>query len=106
MKILILGHRGMLGHMVYNYLSTKDDCELTTTDLRWPDNDFKKKMLDFDGDYVVNCIGAIHQRKNQFDVIIDLQIWLDKNIGDLEPMEVAHTSRLVDYLDIVLKLHF
>ena len=34
----------MLGHMVYNYLSTKDDCELTTTDLRWPDNDFKKKM--------------------------------------------------------------
>ena len=77
----------MLGHMVYNYLSTKDDCELTTTDLRWPDNDFKKKMLDFDGDYVVNCIGAIHQRKNQFDVNIDLPIWLDKN---LEGCNVVH----------------
>jgi predicted YcjX-like family ATPase len=34
-----------------------------------------------------------------------LQTWLDKNIEDLEPMEVAHTSRLIDYLDIVKTPH-
>jgi len=35
----------------------------------------------------------------------NLQKWLDKNIEDLEPMEVAHTSRLIDYLDIVKTPH-
>tara|TARA_Y100001963_G_scaffold1683_1_gene2383 strand:+ start:3631 stop:4362 length:732 start_codon:yes stop_codon:yes gene_type:complete len=77
MKILVLGHKGMLGHMVYKYLSTKKDCELVTTNLRWPDNEFKNFVIDFDGDFVVNCIGAIHQRKSDFSVNTDLPIWLD-----------------------------
>ena len=47
MKILVLGHKGMLGNMVYKYLSTKNDCELFTTDLRWPTKEFKKFVIDF-----------------------------------------------------------
>ena len=74
MKIFILGHRGMLGHMVHKYLSTKEDCELVTTNLRWPSEEFKKKVIDFDGDFVVNCIGAINQKNDDFDVNVDLPI--------------------------------
>ena len=77
MKVLILGHKGMLGHMVHKYFSTKKNCELVTTDFRWPDREFKKFILDFDGNFVVNCIGAIHQRTNEFGVNTDLPIWLD-----------------------------
>jgi len=77
MKILVLGHNGMLGHMVHKYLSTKN-CELLTTNLRWPSEKFNNFVLDFDGDFVVNCIGAIHQRTDDFKVNVDLPIWLDK----------------------------
>tara|TARA_Y100000593_G_scaffold95015_1_gene198275 strand:- start:24829 stop:25560 length:732 start_codon:yes stop_codon:yes gene_type:complete len=85
MKVLILGHKGMLGHMVYKYLSTKGDCKVVTTDLRWPTREFKDFVTDFwwseNGGYIINCIGAIHQRTNDFDVNVDLPIWLDENIG-------------------------
>ncbi len=77
MKVLILGHKGMLGHMVHKYLSTKD-CELVTTNLRWPSDELKNFIIDFKGDFVVNCIGAIHQRTSEFEVNTDLPIWLDK----------------------------
>ena len=76
MKVLVLGHNGMLGHMVHKYLSTKE-CEIITTDLRWPSEEFRNFIVDFNGDFVVNCIGAIHQRTNEFGVNTDLPVWLD-----------------------------
>ena len=95
MKVLVLGHKGMLGHMVHKYLSTKEDCELITTDLRWPDKKFKDFIIDFwngqDGNYIINCIGAIHQRTDSFDVNTDLPIWLDDNIDyNLSDCRVIH----------------
>ena len=82
MKVLVLGHKGMLGNMVYKYLSTKEDCELITTDLRWPSEDFKNFAVNFDGDFIVNCIGAIHQKKTNFSINTDLPIWLDMIKGN------------------------
>ena len=76
MKILVLGHNGMLGHMVYKYLSTKD-CEIVTTDLRWPTDELRNFVVDFDGDFVVNCIGSIPQRTDNFDINTNLPIWFD-----------------------------
>ena len=35
----------------------------------------------------------------------NLKEWLDKSIEDLEPMEAAHTQRLIDYLDVVKTPH-
>ena len=95
MKVLVLGHRGMLGHMVHKYLSTKRDCELITTDLRWPSEEFEDFIIDFwygqEGDYIINCIGAIHQRTNDFDVNTELPIWLDNNIDyNLSDCRVIH----------------
>ena len=94
-NVLILGHRGMLGHMVHKYLSTKDNCKLVTTDLRWPTKDFKNFITGFwydnAGDYIINCIGAIHQNKNKFEVNTDLPIWLDKDIDyNLNRCRVIH----------------
>ena len=84
MKVMILGHKGMLGHMVHKYLSAKNDCELTTTDFRWPTKEFKDCVQDFwwnqEGSYIINCIGAIHQKTSEFEVNTDLPIWLDDNI--------------------------
>jgi dTDP-4-dehydrorhamnose reductase len=76
MKILILGHNGMLGHMVKKYL-TKFDNNILTTELRWPNDNFKDFIKSFNGDFIINCIGAIHQRKNSFDVNWELPIFLD-----------------------------
>lgn len=83
MKVLVLGHKGMLGHMVKKYLHTSDVNVITTTD-RWPDN--KTFIRNFDGDYIINCIGAIPQRTTNFDINWQLPIWLDLN----SPCRVIH----------------
>jgi len=76
MRVLILGHKGMLGHMVLKYLKSKN-IQIETTNLRWPSKEFKDVVKNFDGDFIVNCIGAIHQKTNIFDVNWELPIFLD-----------------------------
>lgn len=73
MRVLVLGHTGMLGHMVVKYLMSQQ-VQVTTTDMRWP---FDK--LNTDVDYVVNCIGAIHQRTHDFKINVSLPVWLSEN---------------------------
>ena len=79
MKILILGHRGMLGNAVHKYLSITCD-KVQTTEYRWSSEEFLRDVISFNGDYVVNCIGAIPQRTDDFVINYDLPIWLDKNV--------------------------
>ena len=81
MKILILGHKGMLGHMVYKYFNEKTNYEILTINSRWSDEKFFRDVISFNGDYVVNCIGAIPQKTDDFVINYDLPIWLDKNIN-------------------------
>jgi len=76
-KILILGHTGMLGHMVLKYLGDKGKC--VTTSHRFPSQEFKDFVSQFDGDYIINCIGSIPQRTNQFDINYELPKWLSEN---------------------------
>ena len=75
MKALTLGHTGMLGNAVHLYLGTR----VETTDLRWPNDDFKSFIKNYDGDYIINCIGAIPQRTDKFEINYELPIWLDEN---------------------------
>lgn len=77
-KVLLLGHKGMLGHMVFKYLQTKG-IEIETTDLRWPSDGFKETVKNYKGDFIINCIGAIHQRVNFFDINWEIPIFLDLN---------------------------
>lgn len=76
MKILILGHKGMLGHMVYKYFSSTN-FEIFTTDSRYPTADFVNYVKSFSGDFIINCIGSIPQKNSQFNINYELPIWLD-----------------------------
>tara|TARA_R100000742_G_C4231118_1_gene52647 strand:- start:22 stop:738 length:717 start_codon:yes stop_codon:yes gene_type:complete len=80
MKVLVLGHSGMLGNTVCDYLRGLDDISIVTTRYRWPTDSFKTSIKNFDGDYIINCIGAIPQRTNKFEINYELPIWLDKNV--------------------------
>jgi len=76
MEVLILGHNGMLGHMVKKYLLTKN-VNVITTDTRWPES--KDIIKKFNGDYIINCIGSIPQKTDTFDLNWEIPIWLDLN---------------------------
>ena len=63
-KVLILGHKGMLGNAISKYLATKpDELTLLTTDKRYGNEDFKVELSSTDADFIINCIGLIPQRK-------------------------------------------
>ena len=80
MKVLILGHKGMLGHMVHKFFESKG-IECVTTSCRWPTSCFKNFVQKFEGDFIINCIGAIHQRTDQFNINWELPQWLDENLS-------------------------
>ena len=75
-KVVILGHKGMLGHMVHKVFN--DNYEVKTITERFPN--WNKEM--FDGvDFIVNCVGAIPQKTNEFDINWQIPLWLDKHLG-------------------------
>lgn len=77
-NILILGHKGMLGHMLFKVLNKNIKYNIITSDLRYPNWD--KKM--FEGiDFVINCIGAIPQKTNNFDINWQIPIWLNEELN-------------------------
>ena len=78
MKVLVLGHNGMLGHIVNQYLKEKG-VEVDTTNYRWPSFEFKKRIKEFKGDYIINCIGAIPQKTNKFQINYKIPTWIDIN---------------------------
>lgn len=79
MKILILGHKGMLGHMVLKYFK-KNNVSIETLEHRWPTNQFKNFIKKSNADYIINCIGAIPQKTKEWEnfklINIDLPIFL------------------------------
>jgi len=79
-KVLVLGHTGMLGHMVCKYLSWKGHI-VERVEGRWPNDDFLTRTINADVNYVINCIAAIPQRTDDFVINYDLPIWLDKNLN-------------------------
>lgn len=78
MDVLVLGHRGMLGHMVVKYLTDKG-YSVTTCDYKFPSAEFESYIKQYAGNYIINCIGAIPQRTNNFAVNYELPKWLDLN---------------------------
>jgi dTDP-4-dehydrorhamnose reductase len=63
-KILILGHKGMLGNALCKYLGEKKDkYTILTVDSRWGDSAFENDVRSKDADFIINCIGAIPQKK-------------------------------------------
>lgn len=77
MTILVLGHNGMLGHMLVKYFTTIG-YTVHTIDSRFKSNQFKEAIINFRGDFIVNAIGAIPQKTNDFSINYELPIWLDR----------------------------
>ena len=67
-KVLVLGHTGMLGNCVHKYFSSFENIETFTVNGRWDDDNFLTEIVNMDVDYVVNCIGAIPQRTKDFEI--------------------------------------
>jgi dTDP-4-dehydrorhamnose reductase len=85
MKILVLGHNGMLGSMVKKYFSHLN-FQIETINSRFPSEDFTSQIESFDGDFIVNCIGAIPQRTQNFSINTDLPIFLEEH----SPCKIIH----------------
>ena len=81
-QTLILGHKGMLGNAVLKYFQSQYAKEIKSqvTDKRWPSEEFKRKIIEFDGDFVINCIAIVPNREGDFNVNYDLPVWLDDNV--------------------------
>lgn len=80
-KVLLLGHNGMLGNAVYKYLQEDKNIELVTMTKRWGDAGFEGEIKLLSPDYIINCIGKIPQKKPTAEdykfVNIDLPLFLD-----------------------------
>lgn len=63
MKILVLGHTGLLGNAVTRYLNQQPDVEVITTNARYGQFDYFKTLKDMSPDFIINCIGMVPQRK-------------------------------------------
>ena len=74
MRAFVLGHKGMLGHMVVKYLKSKG-IDVAITNKRFPN--WNHKIFNHI-DYIINCVGAIPQRTTDFKVNYELPEWLCK----------------------------
>lgn len=87
MKVLVLGHRGMLGHVVERRF-LELGCETENVSSRWPTEEFKRVILKSDAQFCVNAIGRIPQKTHDFTANAKLPIWLDRNfpgVGVVHP---------------------
>jgi dTDP-4-dehydrorhamnose reductase len=75
MNILILGHNGLLGNCVNKYLLKYYNT--STTNHRFPDPKFLDIINNFNGEYIINCIGNIPHKYSTFDINTILPIYLD-----------------------------
>ena len=86
MKVLILGHKGMLGSMVHKYYE-HENIKCTTTEYKWPSNEFKNTIKNFNGDAIINCIAVTNPNKKGIAINHELPKYLDqeKNCKIIHP---------------------
>ena len=91
MKILVLGHNGMLGHMVVKYLKSQNE-DVVTTDLKWETDDFKDYIKNSPCDYLINCIGCIPQKKPNWDQYKSVNILLPSFLANNFKGRIIHPT--------------
>jgi dTDP-4-dehydrorhamnose reductase len=67
MKVFVLGHKGMLGHVVASFFRGAG-IEVLTTDSRYatePKNALIRAVIESDAEWVINAIGKIKQKTSQ-----------------------------------------
>lgn len=67
----------MLGNCVFKYFKSKN-YQVETTEFRWDSDDFKNFILKKNNSYIINCIGAIPQKKYKEEEYIKINYELPK----------------------------
>lgn len=82
MKILILGQRGMLGHVVFKYFKELG-FNIEIIEEKFPSRNFCEKIINSNCDFLINCIGSIPQKTNlEGDMMVSnffLPVFLSEN---------------------------
>jgi len=60
-KVLVLGHNGMLGHIVHHFLKEKN-LNIQTINHRFPSVEFIEEVSKSNANFLINCIGSIPQK--------------------------------------------
>ena len=76
MKILVLGDRGMLGNAVYKYFIDKHEIEIIDEKYRWNSNEYKSFLINSNAAFIINCVGAIPQKKYSKEYYVFLNVEL------------------------------
>jgi dTDP-4-dehydrorhamnose reductase len=66
MKVFVLGHRGMLGHVVARYLAERE-CKVVTTDARYaglPRDPLIEAVRESECEWIINAAGRIKQKSD------------------------------------------
>lgn len=73
MKVLILGHNGMLGNAVHKHLERIFEVQIISNQ-RWDSIEFRNSVLQSDAEFIINCIGAIPQKKYEEEYYKDINV--------------------------------
>jgi dTDP-4-dehydrorhamnose reductase len=93
MKVLVLGHTGMLGDAVQRFFKTQSySVEILPSGVRWPSTEMEAIIQDSEAEWIVNCIGAIPQRKPQDFEYFELNTRLPLFLFALKSKKVIHAA--------------
>jgi dTDP-4-dehydrorhamnose reductase len=90
MKLLVLGHNGMLGNAVRKYFNSGYSVE-TIEGSRWDSDEYKNRILNSDAEFIMNCVGAIPQKKYSTEYYSFLNVELPKFL-EMTGKKVIHPS--------------
>ena len=91
MRILVLGHKGMLGRSVARYFSQLPEYEVMTLSSRWGDAAFSSDIVAIAPDLIINCIGKIPQKNPSEAEYSNLNVALPRFLETLG-IKVIHPS--------------
>jgi dTDP-4-dehydrorhamnose reductase len=105
MKILVLGHKGMLGHVVCKFLSEKG-FEIKTLDSKWPNEDFCNSIKNSNCEILVNCIGSIPQKnKTNYYNLFSCNFLLPVFLSEYFSGKIIHPSTDCEFSGKSLELY-
>jgi len=93
MKVLVLGHTGMLGDAVYRYFERQGyELETLPAGCRWPSAEMQRLFINSTASWIINCIGAIPQRKPQDHEYFELNSRLPFFLCSVSSKKIIHAS--------------
>lgn len=104
MKILILGHKGMLGHVVFKYFKNLN-FDIETIEEKFPTNEFCKKIINSDCDYIINCIGCIPQKTTSASSMMLANFFLPVFLSQNFKRKVIHATTDCEFSGNSTKLY-